>query len=130
MKLYNKKDFLKLPDGTVYYDVPKKDENGYQPLWLGDLRIKTLSIEDVDYYSANLNGSCFKECTDSRDDYYFWDRVFNGEDVELEIGSESRDGMYDDTDLYYVLNRNEVKELIEVLTDAYKEAYGDEKVGI
>lgn len=127
MKLYNKKDFLKLPDGTVYYEVPKKDENGYQPLWVGYLRIKTLSIGEVDFYSANLNGSWFKECKDSKDDYCFWDRVFKGEDVELEIGSESRDGMYDDTGQYYVLNRNEVRELIEVLTDAYDKAYRDEK---
>lgn len=121
MKLYNKKDFLKLPEGTVYFDKPEID--GQDCLWVGNLHIKGESIKDFDFFHSNINSSWFKNCDDSNDQVALWNKVFSGEDIDLDFDSYNRDGMYDDDDQYYVLNKNEVKEIIKVLTEAYNMAY-------
>lgn len=121
MKLYNKKDFLKLPEGTVYFDKPQID--GHDCLWVGSLHIKGESIKDFDFFHSNINSPWFKNSDDSNDQVDLWNKVFAGEDVDLDFDSYNRDGMYDDDDQYYVLNRNEVKEIIKVLTEAYDMAY-------
>ena len=123
MKLYNKKDFLKLPEGTVYFDKPQID--GHDCLWVGSLHIKGESIKDFDFFHSNINSPWFKNCDDSNDQVDLWNKVFAGEDVDLDFDSYNRDGMYDDDDQYYVLNKNEVKEIIKVLTEAYDIAYKD-----
>lgn len=121
MKLYNKKDFLKLPEGTVYFDKPQID--GHDCLWVGSLHIKGESIKDFDFFQSNINSSWLKNCDDSNDQIDLWNKVFAGEDVDLDFDSYNRDGMYDDDDKYYVLNKGEVKEIIKVLTEAYDMAY-------
>lgn len=121
MKLYNKKDFLKLPEGTVYFDKPQID--GHDCLWVGSLHIKGESIKDFDFFHSNINSPWFKNCADSNDQVDLWNKVFAGEDVDLDFDSYNRDGMYDDDDKYYVLNKSEVSELIRILTEAYDMAY-------
>lgn len=122
MKLYSKKDFLKLPEGTVYFEVPDSPSKN-QCLWVGSLRIKGESLGENDFYNSELNSSWFKNCDSSDQNVVAWMRVFDGEEVDLDFESYTRDGMYEDSDQYYVLNKNEVSDLIRVLTEAYDMAY-------
>lgn len=118
MKLVRRKDFLKLPEGTVYFDASKCDGQiivgGF-----GDLHIKGESIGNVDYIHNNINHPYVKECNDDVDIIDSWNLLIDGKEVDFSFDEYERDGMYDETAEYFVLDKVEVKSLISVLTDAY-----------
>lgn len=45
--------------------------------------------------------------------------MFDGESRTVDYEEECRDGLYNDDDMYYVFGRSEVKQLIDVITNAY-----------
>lgn len=122
MRLYNKKDFLKLPEGTVYFDKPY-EKDGIRKLLVGNMHIKGESLKSDFCINSDINASDFKLSHNDLEHDYFWNKIFEGEDVDLDFECGYCNGMYDDDDQYYVLNKNEVKEIIKVLTEAYNMAY-------
>lgn len=122
MKLYNKKDFLKLPAGTIYFDKPYELDN-IAKLYVGKMHIKGESLNNDFFIDGDINSSWFKEAHSDTEGINLWHRLLKGEEFDVDFACGYRDGMYDSTDQYYVLNRSEVKELIKVLTEAYNMAY-------
>lgn len=65
-----------------------------------------------------------KECNDDVDIIDSWNLVIDGKEVDFSFDEYERDGMYDETAEYFVLDKVEVKSLISVLTDAYNKING------
>lgn len=87
------------------------------------MHIKGESLKSDFCINSDINASDFKLSHSDHEHDYFWNKIFEGEDVDLDFECGYRNGMYDDDDQYYVLNKNEVKEIIKVLTEAYDMAY-------
>lgn len=117
MKLLTKKEFLKLQDGTVYFEKVKPIDECY-PCYFGSLCIKGESIGDVDFVSTDLNSPNLSPIC-HEDDYESFERMDRGENLKIDFRYAGRDGMYDDTDMYYVLDKEDVKSLLDVITEAY-----------
>lgn len=114
MKLLNKKEFLKLHDGTMYFEKPK-DENA---CYFGDLCIKGESLSSHDFYEIDIISPDLSPILNEQ--YYeSFERLEKGETLKIDFNYGGRNGMYDDTDMYYVLDKEDVKSLLDVITDAY-----------
>lgn len=114
MRLVNKKEFLKQHDGTLYFE--KVSDNA---CYFGDLCVKGESISDFDFYSMDLNSP---DLSPYRNEQYYesFERMDNGESLKVDFYYGGRDGMYDDNDMYYILEKEDVKSLLDVITEAYK----------
>lgn len=116
MKIVSKKEFLKLPEGTVFFE--RKDAVG---MFVGDLRIKGESIGDKDFFYTPISNPFFLEGEHS-DNYFL---MYGGEEREVYFDTEVREGLYDDSIEYFVLDKSEVKAMIDALTDAYNKINGE-----
>lgn len=116
MKIVNKKEFLKMPKGTVFFE--RIDDVS---MFVGNLRIKGESIGDVDYFYTPINNPFFSE-GETFDNYL---AMFEGEEREVCFDTEVREGLYDDCLEYFVLDKSEVKAMIDALTDAYNKINGE-----
>ena len=116
MKLVNKKEFLKMHEGAVYFEKVKDPSDA---MWLGCLHIKGESCGDVDFFNIDLlNPLLSPEMNEEI--FKSFERLDNGENLKIDFNCSGRDGMYDDTDMYYVLDKDDVKSLLDVITEAYK----------
>lgn len=107
MKVYNRTEFLNLPDKTVYCKIL----NGVQGF--GDIEIKEESW-DVDWFATPINfymNAPFDECG-----------VFPelGDKFTFDLESLSRDGLYEHGELYAVFDNNDINSLIEKLKTCLK----------
>jgi hypothetical protein len=113
MRILKYDDFLKEPNGTVYMD--------YRPCVFGQLAIKTSGPEFTgDFYVMSLEGNLGdKGATESNggseEQFALIDRVEDGEALPLFFDTAGREGMYDHTALYAVLDPDDVDRLIAVL---------------
>jgi hypothetical protein len=116
MRLYTRKDFLKLPEKTIYSRVNKDDGDlcyglfcktsgpDYGPDWLEQDLISEAGFpkEITDgfqaiQYQLNLRDS-FK-------------------DFQTDLYCVGRDGMFDDSDVFVVWDKSDVSKLIKYLSD-------------
>lgn len=112
MKLYNRKDFLKLPANTIYskpvegflmYGLYCKtsDENYGEDWVLQDL------IEEYGFPN---------EMTKSED---AWEHVINQrdtyQDFETDLNCQSRDGMFEQDEKFVVWDKKDIKKLVDYL---------------
>lgn len=113
MKLLNKKEFLKLPEGTMYFEKPKEAMACY----FGNLCVKGESLSrdfyEIDLISPDLSPVLNEQYWES------FERLDKGETLKIDFNYGGRNGMYDDTDMYYVLDKEDVKSLLDVITEAY-----------
>jgi len=116
MKIIGKKEFLKMPEGTVFFE--RKDAVS---MFVGDLRIKGESIGDKDFYFTTISSPFFSE--GEHCDNFF--AMFEGEEREVCFDTEAREGLYDDSTEYFVLDKSEVKAMINALTEAYNKINGE-----
>lgn len=114
MKLLNKKEFLKLPEGTVYFEKVKAENACY----FGHLFIKGETLQPDDYYEIDLISPDLSPNSHS-EGYECFDKLNKGETLNIDFNYGGRNGLYDDTDMYYVLDKEDVKSLIDVITEAY-----------
>jgi hypothetical protein len=112
MRILKKKEFLKEPDGTVY--------SKYESLGMvSDLAVKTYSYEnDWVYY-------CLIGEIDANDTGEFCDMFSEAEgdssiELKLELENTRRDGMYDDSDMFVVYSKEDIKGIISCLNDLVK----------
>lgn len=119
MKLVNREDFLKLPEGVVYYDAELTDKGEVVIGGFGDLHIKGESCT-YDYIENNLNGATPVEWKTDVDICESWEAMIGGKDIDFTFDVCGRDGMFDENAKYLVLNKKEVKSLIDELTEAHK----------
>ena len=111
MKLYRLKDFLLLPRGTVY--------SSYIPCVLSDLYIKGDSIKDFDFFTTDLI-DCLKN-TGSEDNQSKHEMLQIGKNIPLDHDTGSRDGMFDEERLFAVYDTQDIKGLINTLTEALEQ---------
>lgn len=116
MKIVGKKEFLKMPEGTVFFE--REDAVS---MFVGYLRIKGESIGDKDFYFIPISSPFFSK-GESFDNYF---AMFEGEEREVCFNTEVREGLYDDNTEYFVLDKSEVKAMIDALTDAYNKTNGE-----
>jgi len=111
MKIVNRQEFLELPSGTLYAT--------YTPVFFGELSIKTRSLD---------NDFCYKSLLDSElCGSELFNVLLNTQPllkVELNFDtctSTSRDGLFDNDQLFAVLDKEEHRELINLLEYHYKQ---------
>ena len=108
MKIIGRKEFLKLPKNTLY--------SKYTPCCFGELEIKSDNSGKNDWYVQYLNSAI--EFENSGD---FIDKLEssreNNIELSIDLKCESRDGLYDEDQLFAVWSKKDVKTLIERLTE-------------
>lgn len=113
MRIINLKEFLKLPEGTLYVK--------FDPVLFDELSIKESSISDLDWiYSPIIN----VDAIDSADIYGITNEsLVEGSSFDLDINCTTREGMYDESQLFAVYEKSDVKQLIQKLNDSLERAY-------
>lgn len=106
MKIVDRKTFLALPSGTVY--------SHYKPQVSDGLMIKGETLTKFDWVYQdllfNVEGESSEEASDK-----LTDAEENGTSFNLDLNCASRDGMYDDDQLFMVYEKSDIESLIEEL---------------
>lgn len=104
MKLYKRSDFILLPKNTIYSKLDRESING--------LYCKVSSHEDLanDFYEQNLIGEYgVANSLNLRDTF---------QEFRTDLNCSSRDGMYDDKDVFVVWDRLDIQKLHAYLGNA------------
>jgi len=104
MKIVNKNEFLLMPENTLFAK--------YYPCVIGSLQIKGESIAN-DFYVQYISDSI-----DANDTSDFIDKLESaekGETIMLDLNIQSRDGLFDDNQLFVVYDNQDVTQIIERL---------------
>lgn len=111
MKIVNRIEFLKLPSNTVF--------STYQSDSFGDISIKGDTIGSNDFGVQYLNDSI-----DYHSGNEFYDILSNaqktGESINMDFYCLSRDGLFDNEQLFAVWDEADVKALIVRLSETLK----------
>lgn len=106
MKIINRKQFLKAPEGTIYSE--------FKPCIIDGLYIKNESL-DNDWYYQDLISSI--DCNDSGE---YADKLFkskNNPEYELrqDYNVSQRDGLFDEEQLFLIYDKDDVVKLMKTL---------------
>ena len=120
MKIVNRKDFMEFPRGTLFCE--------YDPEIFGELLIKGDTIVhdgvNADWQYQEIQNS-IKGCCSKRSDILDEAEV-KGTSFELDLHALSRDGCYDDDQMYCIWEEKDVEGLIqrlnETLIDSFTQA--------
>lgn len=106
MKIVNLETFRAMPENTLF--------SKYEPCAFGELQIKYKTIE-LDFFATDGLSSCVDAV--STDDFMtkLEDARNNGTAVELDFDTISRDGMFEEGQLFAVWEKADVEQLIERL---------------
>jgi len=114
MKIINREQFLKMPPGTVY--------SKYTPCIFGPLAIKGETVSEADW-----NVQPISDAIEFNNDTEFYeiltDAQANGRSIRLDLECETRDGLFDHTDLFAVWEAGDVSLLIERMQKALRTGY-------
>lgn len=108
MRIVNRKEFLSMPSGTVY--------SHYVPQVADGLMVKYETLTNDWVYQDllfNVAGETSEEASDT-----LTKAEENGASFRLDLHCGSRDGMYDDNQLFMVYEKEDVKRLIKKLIEA------------
>jgi len=124
MKIVNKEVFLNMPSGTLYSEfIPDDSFSGfnikYDTIYRGDNK-----DYPIDWYYMEL--SDFDDCDDSNGRYKRIDNMINyGAEYPLLLDASSRDGMYEDNQMFAVYDKYDIIRLIDVLKGLISEESKD-----
>lgn len=106
MRIYNRTEFMKLPEGTLYCQG--------KPLYFNGLLVKGETIGD-DWYCRNLMWIT----ADSSDEAFkrLDEMIGNGASYPIE-DAYGRDGGFDEEDIFMLYEKEDLIELAKVLLDA------------
>ena len=111
MRLVDRKTFLGMPIGTIFCKKSYKNVLGI----ISSIQVLT-DVGRNDFNSIDLG------CWHPKDSDFSegWVRVQDeGETIEMEL-SDMRDGLYDESEMYYIFSKDEIQQMVEVLIDALK----------
>lgn len=110
MKIVNREEFLKMPSGTLF----RKIDSEYIT---SDFGIKVCQPKEgaVDFITVDFTITDFKESNKSEDYFNIWDDLHGGGEHEADWDNMSRDGMFDEDQMFLVYSNKEYDELIELL---------------
>ncbi len=117
MKLIHKKDMLKLNHEVVFHYY-----NGGYPC---DLSIYGQSLGERDFIYQMLIGSFDSSGSDESMDMICMAERDNNFDIPVDYESGSRDGLFEDDSRYYVLSKNDLRQLIDRLSITYNQMPDD-----
>lgn len=103
MRIVNKQEFYKLPNGTLYSE--------YRPCYFSGLQIKNETIFDgdrpVDFFYEDLIGNV--DADSSGDFFDILEKCEKDKsEFNLDFDCGSRDGLYEEDALYAVYNTDEI----------------------
>jgi hypothetical protein len=112
MRIINRKEFLELPSGTLFCK--------YNECCFGDMSIKYDTWkESNDFLYVDINDFIYGDSSDSTFDKL--EQMKNtGENVSIDLDVQSRDGLYEDGQLFAVYDNNDVLHIIEKLKACLK----------
>lgn len=102
MRIINRAQFLALPAGTLF--------SKYEPCVFGELSIKDDNRGTNDWWEVTLAGAISASSSDD-----FCDRCHaaeHGESIEMDFDTVTADGLYDEHQLFAVLEPKDVAALI------------------
>jgi len=109
MKIVNRKTFLELPSGTIYSEHYSGD--GFNNL---SIKYETWGN---DWIYMDIND--FDDCENSGERYEKIDKMRDeGAEYPLNLDTTSRDGLFEDEQMFAIYDENDVNKIIEVLTQA------------
>jgi hypothetical protein len=115
MRIVNRKTFMAMPVGTVF--------SQFEPNHFGDLEVFVGALSSCnDFLSARL--TCEVDSSGSEEnDRLLHNAVENGASFNLDFDTASRDGCFNDSQLFAVWERKDVEGLIERLQTALVDGY-------
>lgn len=105
MRIINREAFLALPAGTLYYK--------YEPMTFGELSIKGDNMGGVDFTARSLDDIVDADGTEQFVELL--ERGEGGAEVPVCFDNWARDGMFDEGQLFAVLDKDEARRLVESL---------------
>lgn len=107
MKILTRKQFMKMPAGTVF--------SYYEPCIFTGLYVKDSSPEKgyPDFSMSDLIGAI--ECDDSGEFSDKCELMEKGDSVRVDFESSGREGLFDEKLLYAVYESNDIEKLIKRL---------------
>jgi|SRR5882762_3268837 len=118
MKIYNRREFLKLPDGSTVYHEGK-------PWFFGDIEIKQETWTNTNDWLYQYFGSVAADSrTDEDESDLLDDMRSTGASYPLDT-SWDRNGMYDEDSLFLVYEPEDLDVLIKALSEARGEVIED-----
>jgi hypothetical protein len=114
MKLVNRKTFIELPDGTIY----SKYFDGWN---FHEISIKCetrfgMENEPIDWLSMPLNEIHYG--TKSEDTQKRFDEMIEkGEEEPITLNCTTRDGLFEDEQIFAVYDKNDINKMIEMLVE-------------
>lgn len=108
MKIVNLETFLKLSPGTVY--------SKFEPNVFGALEIKGETIQGSDDFFSHSIADAVKETLDMNRHSILSHAVSEGSSFELDFKQSSRDGSFNDYQLFAVWEESDVSLLLNHLT--------------
>lgn len=107
MRIVNRKEFLSMPSGTVYSHYMPQVSEGL--MIKGDTWTNDWLYQDLLF---NVEGESSDEASDK-----LTDAEENGTSFKLDLNCGSRDGMFDENQLFMVYEKSDIERLIEALKD-------------
>jgi hypothetical protein len=110
MKILTRKQFMEMPEGTVY--------SYYEPYCFRGLQIKDSSPEKgyPDFSCSDLIGAI--ECDSSDDFVTKCERMETGESVSVDFEYSGREGLFDEKLLYAIYEKPDIEKLIKRLQES------------
>ncbi len=109
MKIVNKKEFLTLPENTVYSNFSPGDS-------ITGLFVKGQSLKNDWFYEDIID---FNNYETSNERYAKIEEMQKNVEHEQDYGCQQRDGMYEDEQYFLVYTGKDVEQLINKLKDVY-----------
>lgn len=109
MKILNRKEFLKTPANTLF--------SYYEPCVFRGLNIKTTDKThyENDFVYFGLIGEF--NIFDTSEFFKVCEKMENGESVPLSLEETQREGLFDDEQLFLVYEEDDIKKIIDVLSN-------------
>lgn len=102
MKIIDRETFITMPEGTVFSE--------YEPCYFGPLMIKGATVGAVDWYEQTVSDAF--DFNDTDDLYRKCDAAVNGGNLPITLNCETRNGMFDDDQLFAIWDQRDIAALI------------------
>jgi hypothetical protein len=107
MKILNRKDFLKTPAGTLW--------SYYEPCNFRDLSVKTSDRKDYENDFVSFSLIAGFDFFDSGEFLEICQRMEMGESVPQSFEQTTREGLFEDEQLFLVYEQGDIQKMIETL---------------
>lgn len=115
MRIVDRKTFLSLPKGSLYQK--------YKPAITGSINIKDDNSGDNDWFYQAIDGVTSINCDNTTDMFVaLQNAVDKGSHFDLDLDCCSRDGCYEEDQLFMIWEKKDIQMLIDRLQVAVNEA--------